>query len=59
MECFKCKFTFPLSEMKKLASGKNYCQNCVLASFYRCEYCGEKFLLGDFGDEYNQAKKLA
>ena len=57
-QCFKCKSSFPPHELIKKKSGKSFCQVCVLYSFYKCEHCGEKFLLNNFATDYKQAKSL-
>ena len=58
-QCFKCKVSFPPHELIKKKSGKSFCSVCVLQSLYRCENCNEKFLLGNFASNYEQAKKMA
>jgi late competence protein required for DNA uptake (superfamily II DNA/RNA helicase) len=58
-QCFKCKEEFSLPQLKRFSSGRSYCQICVLASFYSCEICGEKFLLGEYAENYENAKQLA
>ena len=57
MECYRCKtLSF---ELKTLSSGKSYCPVCILKTYYNCQFCGEKFLLGDFETDYEESKKTA
>ena len=58
-QCFRCKLSFSSSELIKKTSGKSFCSVCVLYSFYKCEHCEEKFVVGNFGADYKQAKSLA